>query len=50
MRRKNISNMFWNGLLKPRNPIAEELHKNKLFKPKIKKDKKSLTGKKINCT
>ena len=42
--------MFWNGVLKPRNPIAEELHKNKLFKQKIKKIKKSLTGKKINCT
>tara|TARA_R100000664_G_C2640310_1_gene65627 strand:- start:251 stop:415 length:165 start_codon:yes stop_codon:yes gene_type:complete len=46
MRRKNISNMFWNGVLKPRNPIAEELHKNKLFKPKIKKDKKKFDRKK----
>ena len=38
--------MFWNGVLKPRNPIAEELHKNKLFKPKIKKDKKKFDRKK----
>ena len=40
MKKTTIGNMYWNGVLKPRNPIAKEIKENKQFRTKIKKDKK----------
>ena len=40
MKRTNIGNLYWNGVLKPRNPMAKEIKENKQFRTKIKKVKK----------